>query len=160
MTDSWWNLNAYRRSNKHESTTLSDGSRSDRRDPCRCLRLESPSESDGPIRLLACVVGSDGVLEAEVDNRSEDAMNCNIRCNYEFGERPFFHWFEVMIPARFSGRVGRFDTSNGKAGRYSGDVGTCKKRKRAAVATVTRSPDVDRSTRRQTCCVAPGSVAP
>ena len=89
--------------------------------------LTPPSESDGPIRLLACVVGPDGVLEAEVENQSEDAMSCNIRCNYEFGERPFFHWFEVTIPARFSGRVGRFDTSNGKAGRYSGDVGTCKK---------------------------------
>jgi len=89
--------------------------------------LNSPSESDGPIRLLGCVVGPDGNLEAEVDNRSETAMSCNIRCNYEFGGHQFFHWFEVTIPARFSGRVGQFDTSNGKAGRYSGELGTCKK---------------------------------
>lgn len=89
--------------------------------------LTTPSESDGPIRLLACVVGPNGVLEAEVDNQSDDAMNCNLRCNYEFGEKPFSHWFEVTIPAQFTGRVGRFDTSNGKAGRYSGEVGTCKK---------------------------------
>jgi hypothetical protein len=89
--------------------------------------ITPPSTSDGPIRLLTCVVTSAGILEAEVDNQSEDAMNCNIRCNYELGERTFSHSFNVTIPARFNGRVGRFDTSNGKAGNYSGDVGTCNK---------------------------------
>jgi hypothetical protein len=89
--------------------------------------LTPPSKSDGPIRLLSCVVGADGTLEAEVDNQSEDAMGCNIRCNYDIGGQTFTHWFEVTIPARFNGRVGRFDTANGKAGNYSGDVGTCKK---------------------------------
>ena len=89
--------------------------------------ITPPSASDGPIRLLTCVVTSTGILEAEVDNQSEDAMNCNIRCNYELGERTFSHSFNVTIPARFNGRVGRFDTSNGKAGNYSGDVGTCNK---------------------------------
>jgi hypothetical protein len=89
--------------------------------------ITPPSSSDGPIRLLTCVVTPTGVLEAEVDNQSEDAMNCNIRCNYELGDRTFSHSFNVTIPARFNGRVGRFDTSNGKAGNYSGEVGTCKK---------------------------------
>lgn len=89
--------------------------------------ITPPSPSDGPIRLLTCVVTSTGMLEAEVDNQSEDAMNCDIRCNYELGERTFSHWFNVTIPARFNGRVGRFDTSNGKPGNYSGDVGTCRK---------------------------------
>jgi hypothetical protein len=89
--------------------------------------LNSPSESDGPVRLLACVVGRDGMLEAEVDNQSDDAMNCNISCNYEFGGKPFSHWFEVTIPKHFTGRVGHFDTNNGKAGRFQGDMGTCKK---------------------------------
>ena len=89
--------------------------------------LNPPSDSDGPVRLMSCVVSSGGMLEAEVDSRSEDAMNCNIRCNYEFGGKPFSHWFEVTIPARFNGRVGRFDTSGGRAGNFSGEVGTCKK---------------------------------
>jgi hypothetical protein len=89
--------------------------------------LTPPSSSDGPIKLLTCVVTPAGILEAEVDNQSEDAMNCNIRCNYELGEQTFSHTFNVTIPARFNGHVGRFDTSNAKAGNYSGDVGTCKK---------------------------------
>jgi hypothetical protein len=89
--------------------------------------ITPPSASDGPIRLLTCVVTPNGILEAEVDNQSEDAMNCNIRCNYALGERTFSQSFNVTIPARFNGRVGRFDTSNGKAGSYSGEVGTCKK---------------------------------
>lgn len=89
--------------------------------------ITPPSSSDGPIRLLTCVVTSHGILEAEVDNQSEDAMNCNIRCNYELGGRTFSHSFNVTISARFNGRVGRFDTSNGKAGNYSGEVGTCEK---------------------------------
>ena len=89
--------------------------------------ITPPSASDGPIRLLTCVVTSKGMLEAEVDNRSEDAMNCNIRCNYELGERTFSQSFNVTIPARFNGRVGHVDTSNGKPGNYSGEVGTCRK---------------------------------
>jgi hypothetical protein len=89
--------------------------------------LTPPSSSDGPIKLLACVVTPTGILEAEVDSQSDDAMNCRVRCNYELGERMFTHSFDVTIPARFNGRVGRFDTSNARAGNYSGDVGTCKK---------------------------------
>lgn len=89
--------------------------------------LTPPSSSDGPIKLLTCVVTPTGILEAEVDSQSDDAMNCNIRCNYELGEKMFSHSFNVTIPARFQGRVGRFDTSNAKAGNYSGEVGTCKK---------------------------------
>jgi hypothetical protein len=91
--------------------------------------ITAPSSSDGPIRLLGCVVTS-GILEAVVDNQSEDPMDCNIRCNYELGERMFSHSFSVTIPARFNGRIGRFDTSNAKTGNYSGDVGTCKKASR------------------------------
>ena len=89
--------------------------------------LTPPSASDGPIKLLTCIVSPSGVLEAEVDNQTEDAMNCAIRCNYELGERMFSHTFDVTIPGRFHGRVGRFDTSNAKAGSYSGDLATCKK---------------------------------
>ena len=92
--------------------------------------ITPPSHSDGPIKLLTCVVTPTGVLEAEVDSSSEDAMNCNIRCNYEFGDRKFSRSFNVTIPARFHGRVGGFDTSNGKPGNYSGDVGTCTKSSR------------------------------
>jgi hypothetical protein len=89
--------------------------------------LTPPSDSDGPIKLLACVVTPSGILEASVDSRSDVAMSCDIRCNYELGERMFSHTFIVTIPKRFQGRVGRFDTSNGKAGNYSGQVGSCEK---------------------------------
>lgn len=89
--------------------------------------LTPPSDSDGPIKLLTCVVTPTGILEAEVESQTEDSMNCNIRCNYELGERMFSQSFTVTIPGRFQGRVGRFDTSNAKAGNYSGDLGTCKK---------------------------------
>ncbi|MBC8025605.1 MAG: hypothetical protein H7Y89_06420 [Steroidobacteraceae bacterium] len=89
--------------------------------------LTPPSSSDGPIKLLACVVTPTGILEAEVDSQSDDAVSCNIRCNYSLGEQTFSHSFTVRIPARFNGRVGRFDTSNGKTGTYSGDVGACEK---------------------------------
>jgi hypothetical protein len=89
--------------------------------------LTPPSDSDGPVKLLTCAVTPAGILEAEVDNQTEDAMSCNIRCNYELGERMFSHTFSVTIPARFHGRVGQFDTSNAKAGNYSGDIGTCRK---------------------------------
>ena len=89
--------------------------------------LNPPSESDGPIKLLTCIVTPQGILEAEVDSRTDDDMNCNIRCNYELGDRTFSQSFNVTIPGRFQGRVGRFDTTNAKAGNYSGDIGTCKK---------------------------------
>ena len=89
--------------------------------------LTPPSSSDGPIRLLNCIVTAAGILEAEVDNQTDDAMSCNIRCNYELGERMFSHTFNVRIPARYNGRVGRFETSNARAGNYSGDVGSCEK---------------------------------
>ena len=92
--------------------------------------LNAPKDSDGPIKLLTCVVSPTGVLEAEVDSASDDAMSCNILCSYELGDRKFTHSFNITIPARFHGRVGRFDTSNGKAGNYSGEVGTCKKSSR------------------------------
>lgn len=89
--------------------------------------LTPPSDSDGPVRLLACVVDPHGILEAQVDNTTEDYMDCNIRCNYSLGDQTFHHSFNVTIPKRFQGRVGHFDTGNGKAGNYSGEVGTCKK---------------------------------
>jgi hypothetical protein len=89
--------------------------------------LTAPSASDGPIKLLTCLVSPQGVLEAEVENQAEDAMNCTIRCNYELGEKRLSYTFNVNIPARFQGRVGRFDTSAGKTGSYSGDMGTCTK---------------------------------
>jgi hypothetical protein len=89
--------------------------------------LTPPSDSDGPIKLLACIVTPTGTLEAEVDNQTDDSVNCNIRCSYELGSQMFSHSFNVNVPARFQGRVGRFDTVNARAGNYSGDVGTCKK---------------------------------
>jgi len=89
--------------------------------------LNPPSDSDGPIRLLNCVVSSGGRLEAEVDSQSDDALLCNFRCNYEFGGKTLSQWFEAKVPAHFSGRVGKVDTSGGKPGNYSGEVGTCRK---------------------------------
>jgi hypothetical protein len=89
--------------------------------------LTTPKESDGPIRLLSCVVSGNGTLEAEVDNQSDDAMSCYIRCNYEIGEKTFSHGFQATIPKHFNGRVGGFDTQGGRAGSYSGDVGACTK---------------------------------
>lgn len=94
------------------------------------LAVTAPSDSDGPIRLLTCVVSPTGILEAEVESRTDDAMSCYIRCSYELGDRKFSRSFEVTIPGRFQGRVGGFDTSNAKAGNYSGDIGTCKKTSR------------------------------
>lgn len=91
------------------------------------LGLTPPSKSDGPVRLLNCVVSGAGVLEAEVDSKSEDPMACDFRCSYEIGGQTFTHWFSETVPARYSGRVGRFDTSGGKAGNYSGEIGNCKK---------------------------------
>jgi hypothetical protein len=89
--------------------------------------LTPPSDSDGPVRLLTCSVTPTGILEAEVESQTDDAMICNIRCSYELGDRKFTHAFSATIPGRFQGRVGRFDTANAKAGNYSGDVGTCEK---------------------------------
>jgi len=89
--------------------------------------LTPPSASDGPVKLLGCVVNPQGVLEAEVDNQTDDIVSCNIRCNYELGERMFAQSFSVTIPGHYQGRLGRFDTSNGKPGNYSGELGTCKK---------------------------------
>jgi phosphate-selective porin len=93
----------------------------------RIYALTPPSDSDGPVRLLSCSVSAQRVLEAEVDNRTEDAMNCNIRCDYALGEKTFSHSFNVTIPGRFQGHVGKFDTNEGKPGNYSGEIGTCKK---------------------------------
>ena len=95
--------------------------------PASVFGLTPPSDSDGPIKLLTCVVRPTGVLEAEVESQTDDAMSCSIRCSYELGDRKFSHSFEVTIPGRFQGRVGEFDTSSAKAGNYRGDVGTCKK---------------------------------
>ncbi len=89
--------------------------------------LTPASDSDGPIRLLACIVTPTGILKAEVDSQVDDDMNCNIRCSYELGSQMFSHSFNVNVPRRFQGRVGRFDTVNARAGNYSGDVGTCEK---------------------------------
>jgi len=89
--------------------------------------LTPPSKSAGPVRLLNCVVSGSGVLEAEVDSQSEDSMSCDFRCNYEIGGETFTHWFNETIPARFNGRVGKFDTSGARPGNYSGEVGSCKK---------------------------------
>lgn len=89
--------------------------------------LTPPSDADGPVKLLACVVTSAGVLEASVDSRSDDAMHCEIRCNYELGDRMFSQLLDVTVPARFSGRIGRVDVSNAKPGNYSGEIGRCQK---------------------------------
>lgn len=89
--------------------------------------LNPPSDSDGPVKLLSCVVSAGGILEAEVQSQSDDAMNCNLQCHYEFGDKPFSHWFNVTIPRRYMGKVGRFDTHGGRAGTFSGEVGTCRK---------------------------------
>jgi hypothetical protein len=89
--------------------------------------LTPPSASDGPVKLLSCEVSSGGILEAAVDSQADEAMTCDIRCNYELGERMFSHTFTETIPKRFQGRVGRFDTSTAKAGSYSGEIGRCTK---------------------------------
>lgn len=89
--------------------------------------LVTPKASDGPIRLLTCSVSAKGLLEAQVDNQGDDAMFCNIRCNYEIEGKTLSHTFSETIPRHFQGRVGSFDTNNAKAGSYSGEVGSCKK---------------------------------
>jgi hypothetical protein len=89
--------------------------------------LNPPSASDGPIKLLACVVTTAGILEAEVDSSVDDTMSCDIRCHYELVGRMFSHTLTVTIPARFQGRVGHFDTNNATPGSYSGEIGRCQK---------------------------------
>jgi hypothetical protein len=96
--------------------------------------LTPPSASDGPIKLLTCTVTSARILEAVVESQTDDTMSCHIRCNYELGGRMFSHTFDITIPGRFQGRVGRFDTSNAKVGSYSGDLGTCKKTSARGIA--------------------------
>lgn len=89
--------------------------------------LNPPSASDGPVKLLACVVTPSGILEAAVDSSADEAMTCDFRCHYELGERMFSHSFTETVPARFQGRVGRFDTNNAKPGSYAGEIGRCYK---------------------------------
>lgn len=89
--------------------------------------LTPPSKSDGPVRLLNCVVSGSGMLEAEVDSQTDDPMTCDIQCNYDIGGQIFTHWFQETIPARFNGKIGRFDTTSGKKGSYSGEIGNCRK---------------------------------
>ena len=88
--------------------------------------LTPPSSSDGPVKLLGCVVTPGGVLEASVDNQTDQRMRCHIRCTYLLSGRTFNHSFDEFIPARYQGRVGRFDTASGTPGRYSGDMGRCE----------------------------------
>ena len=94
------------------------------------LALTPPSDSDGPVKLLTCVVSPQGVLEAEVASQSDDEMDCFIRCNYEFGDKLLSQGFHATVPARFQGRVRGVDTSAGKVGNYSGEISGCKKNPR------------------------------
>ena len=89
--------------------------------------LKPPSAADGPIKLLGCVVQSNGMLQAQVENQAGHAMFCALSCRYELGENLFSQTFEVSIPKHFQGNVGEFDTHGGKAGRYSGDIVKCRK---------------------------------
>lgn len=89
--------------------------------------LTPPSKSDGPVRLLNCVVSGGGILEAEVDSTSDHAMTCDITCNYRIGGDTFSHWFNETIPAHYNGRIGKFDTSGAKPGNYPGEMGSCRK---------------------------------
>ena len=79
-----------------------------------------------PVRLLSCVVDETGLLEAEVSNTSGFELTCELRCDYVIREEPITHDFKADIPARYEGRVGRFDTSSGRPGRYRGSVGACR----------------------------------
>lgn len=88
--------------------------------------LTPPSDSDGPVKLLTCLVSPQGILEAEVASQSDDSMDCFIRCNYEFGDKLLSQGFHATIPARFQGRISGVDTSAGKAGNYSGEISGCK----------------------------------
>ena len=82
--------------------------------------------SAGPILLHSCVVSRAGLLEAEVENTSETAQVCKLRCDYTLEGTTNSHWFEFSIPARFSGIAGQFDTSRGRPGSYTGHLGRCR----------------------------------
>jgi len=84
------------------------------------------ARAPGPVRLLSCVVSNAGLLEAEVENTSDSAQACSLRCDYRIEEAMTSRRFEVSIPARFSGVAGQFDTSRGQPGRYSGLIGMCR----------------------------------
>jgi hypothetical protein len=83
--------------------------------------------STGPIRLVSCVVSRAGLLEAEVENTTDSAQICRLRCDYAIEGTTRSRGFEVSIPARFRGIVGQFDTSRGRPGSYTGQVGTCRR---------------------------------
>ena len=91
--------------------------------------LASPLVADtpGPVRLLSCVVSNAGLFEAEVENTSDSARVCNLRCDLVISDTTIPHRFEVSIPARFRGIVGQFDTSRGRPGSYAGHVRDCRK---------------------------------
>jgi hypothetical protein len=91
------------------------------------VAITPPSSSDGPVKLLACVVSPAGILEAEVASSADETLRCDISCGYELGEHRFTHTFSVSIRSRFQGRVGRFDTNNARPGNYSGEVSNCAK---------------------------------
>jgi hypothetical protein len=122
-----WNLGRRPRSNHGVKARLALASLAILVNHADVYALNPPSDSDGPIRLLSCVVSASGILEAEVDSQSDDALSCNLSCSYDIGGKLLSHWFVVTIPKRFSGRVGHFDTNGGRAGNFSGDVGTCEK---------------------------------
>lgn len=90
------------------------------------LALAPPAKVSGRVRLVACVVSRTGLMEAEVESTSDAAMYCHLRCDYVIRDATLSHAFKADIPARFSGRVGQFDTSSGRPGRYSGEVGACQ----------------------------------
>ena len=89
--------------------------------------LTPASDSDGPVRLLNCVVSPNGILQAEVDNQSDQALSCSIRCDYKISDQTFSQWLEVRIPKQFNGRLGHIDATGAKAGNYSGSLGKCEK---------------------------------
>lgn len=89
--------------------------------------LTPPSASDGPLRLLGCTVTNRGILQAQVDNQSDDALFCDIRCGYELGGKMFSHEFSATIPKRFQGSIGEFETHGAREGTYRGEVGRCSR---------------------------------
>jgi hypothetical protein len=84
------------------------------------------AKSTGPVRLLSCAVSRAGLLEAEVENASDSAQTCKLRCEYVIHATTVSHWFEVTVPARFSGIAGQFDTARGLPGKYPGQLGVCR----------------------------------
>jgi len=85
------------------------------------------AKTPGPVRLLSCVVSNAGLLEAEVENTSDSAQACSLRCDYAIGETTISQRFEISIPARFRGIVGQVDTLRGQPGSYRGLIGMCRK---------------------------------